>query len=127
MLAMPCLRAWLVHSGTDFNTSSTSAAAASTLRIRAHNSTLLFETPIEISAWHNFAVVVDWNKLTLQVFHSLNGELLAAVTNVEDNSSVGKGPAAQGDFHFGLLKVRLTAATAFAFLTQSFRPTCSQI
>jgi Glycoside hydrolase 131 catalytic N-terminal domain len=76
------------------------------LRIRSHNSTVLFATQFVPSAWHNFAVVVDWNKLTLQVFYSLNGESLVAVTNVEDNSSVGKGPAAQGDFHFGLLKVR---------------------
>jgi Glycoside hydrolase 131 catalytic N-terminal domain len=126
MLTMLCLHARLL-SGTPFNTTLTNAAAASTLRIRTHNRTVLFETPLVPSAWHNFAVVVDWDNLTLQVFHSLNGDFLAAVTSVEDNSSVGKGPAAQGDFHFGLLKVRLSRFVLLppplAFVTQSFRPT----
>ncbi|KAH9972002.1 hypothetical protein BGW80DRAFT_1173774 [Lactifluus volemus] len=100
-----------LQTGTPFNTTLTNAAAASTLRIRTHNRTVLFETPLVPSAWHNFAVVVDWDNLTLQVFHSLNGDFLAAVTSVEDNSSVGKGPAAQGDFHFGLLKLPLISAS----------------
>lgn len=56
--------------------------------------------------WHNFAVAVDWNKLTLQVFYSTDGAQLQAVTNVEANSGATQGPNGQGEFHFGVLKVR---------------------
>jgi len=55
--------------------------------------------------WHNFAVVVNWSKFTLQVFYSQDGLPLGAVTTVTENSSAGRGPQGQGDFHFGVLKV----------------------
>ena len=57
--------------------------------------------------WHNLAVVVDWDNLTLRVFYSTCALPLKAVTTVQDNSSAARGPNGQGDFHFGVLKVRL--------------------
>ena len=42
------------------------------LRIDSHNGSVLFQTPFDQTVWHNFAVAVDWNALTLQVFYSQN-------------------------------------------------------
>ncbi|KAI9443006.1 hypothetical protein H4582DRAFT_1872650, partial [Lactarius indigo] len=95
-----------LHSGTPFN-STVSDADARVLSIRSHASKVLFQTPFVENTWHNFAVAVDWDKLTLQVFYSQNACTLKAVTQVEDNSSATKGPNGQGDFHFGLLKLPL--------------------
>jgi hypothetical protein len=78
------------------------------LRVRSHNSSVLFQTPFDENTWHNFAVAVDWDNLMLQVFYSQNASSLTNVTNLEDNSSAVKGPNGQGDFHFGLLKVCLS-------------------
>jgi len=94
----------LLVPGTPFNTT-TSDADARTLKIRSHNLTVLFNTPFDGQSWHNFAIVVDAVKSTLQVFYSQNGDSLKAVTNVEDNSSVTKGAQGQGDFHIGMVKV----------------------
>ena len=76
------------------------------LRIDSHNGSVLFQTPFDQTVWHNFAVAVDWNALTLQVFYSQNGCQLQAVSGVEDNSSAAKGANGQGDFHIGMVKVR---------------------
>ncbi|KAI9433089.1 hypothetical protein BJY52DRAFT_843011 [Lactarius psammicola] len=95
-----------LQTGTPFNTTA-SDSDARTLRIRSHSSDVLFKTPFDENKWHNFAVAVDWDKLTLQVFYSQDASPLKAVTKVEDNSSVVKGPNEQGDFHFGLLKLPL--------------------
>jgi len=92
--------------GTPFNTTFSSTTSYD-LRIRAHNSTVLFHTAFLQATWHNFAVVVDWDKLTLKVFYSTDALPLKAVTTVQDNSSAARGPNGQGDFHFGVLKVRL--------------------
>ncbi|KAI0298078.1 hypothetical protein B0F90DRAFT_1633040 [Multifurca ochricompacta] len=81
--------------------------ATHVLGIRAHNGTVLFQTPFHSTEWHNFAVVVDWDNLTLKVFYSLGARPLKAVTNVEENSSAVKGPNGQGEFHFGVLKLPL--------------------
>ncbi len=95
--------------GTPFNTT-VSDLASHMLRIRSHDTTALFQTPFEEDTWHNFAVAVDWDKRTLQVYYSTNADPLQAVTAVEDNSSAPQGLDGQGDFHFGLLKVRLEAS-----------------
>jgi len=88
------------------------------LRIRSHDSTVLFQTPFDEKTWHNFAVAVDWDKLTLQVFYSQNACPLKSVTKVEDNKGAVKGPDGQGDFHFGLLKVGPEALiTGYTFRT----------
>ncbi|KAH9006721.1 hypothetical protein EDB84DRAFT_1447561 [Lactarius hengduanensis] len=95
-----------LQTGTPFNTT-VSDADARMLRIRSHSGNVLFQTPFAENTWHNFAVAVDWDKLTLQAFYSQNADDLKAVSQVEDNSGVAKGPDGQGDFHFGLLKLPL--------------------
>ncbi|KAA1472242.1 hypothetical protein DENSPDRAFT_820936 [Dentipellis sp. KUC8613] len=91
--------------GTPFNTTPSETAHA--LKVRSHDLTELFIAPFTPDEWHNFAVVVDWTKLTLAVLYSTNGSPLAAVTHSIPNTSVAKGPEGQGDFHFGVLKLPL--------------------
>lgn len=106
--------------GTPFNTT-LSEDDANAIRILSHNGNVLFQTPFDQTAWHNFAVLIDSDELTLQVFYSQDGCQLQAVSDVEDNSSVPKGPTGQGDFHFGVLKVRLAYAFRTCLLTRSRR------
>jgi hypothetical protein len=97
--------------GTPFNTT-LSTTDATTLRIRAHDGSVVFSTPFKADTWHNFAIVIDWDKLTLKVFYSQDAQPLEVVSAVQDNSSAGQGPQGQGDFHFGLLKVCLEASNS---------------
>lgn len=62
--------------------------------------------PFTPFTWHNFAVQVDWDNLTLGVFYSSNDNKLKPVTGVLQNPTASFGAAGQGDFHFGVLKVR---------------------
>ena len=71
-----------------------------------HALNVLFSTPFTADVWHNFAVEVDWNARTLVVFYSQDAESLQPVTDTVPNSSAASGSAGQGDFHFGMLKVR---------------------
>ncbi|KAF8272614.1 hypothetical protein EI94DRAFT_248719 [Lactarius quietus] len=95
-----------IQMGTPFN-STLPANQANVFRFRSHNTSVLFQTQVDPTAWHNFAVVVDWVNLTLQLFFSLNGSPLQSVTGVEDNSSIAQGPKGQGEWHFGVLKLPL--------------------
>lgn len=81
-------------------------ANAQSLRILAHDLTVVFETPFTRNDWHNFAVQVDWDALTLGVYYSKNWSPLAPTSRktVPDTGAVA-GPDGQGDFHFGVLKV----------------------
>ncbi len=80
------------------------AVNATSFKILDHDLNVLYTTPFSIGAWHNFAVDVNWDALTLQVSYSTDGNKLKSVTGVVPNLSAGKG--VQGDFHFGILKVR---------------------
>ncbi|KAI0058240.1 hypothetical protein BV25DRAFT_1290923 [Artomyces pyxidatus] len=91
--------------GTPFNT--TPSATSHNLKIRSHNSTVLFSTPFVPETWHNFAVVVDWTHLTLQVHYSAGAQTLSTVSKVVPNTGVTAGSAGQGEFHFGVLKLPL--------------------
>ncbi|KAI0314451.1 hypothetical protein OF83DRAFT_1063810 [Amylostereum chailletii] len=91
--------------GTPFNTAE--SAAANSLRIRAHDGTVLFATAFAADTWHNFAVAVDWAARTLQTFYSADAAPLSQVTDALPNASAGAGAAGQGDFHFGVLKLPL--------------------
>ncbi|KAK4677812.1 hypothetical protein QC764_302140 [Podospora pseudoanserina] len=62
-------------------------------------SKLLFSVPFLDGVFHNFAVTLDFDALTTQVFFSAGGDPLEAVTQVISNDVSG-----QGQFHFGLLK-----------------------
>ncbi|KAF8895243.1 hypothetical protein BD779DRAFT_1498361 [Infundibulicybe gibba] len=67
----------------------------------------LFVTPFLPGVWHNFAIEVDWDNRTLQVFYSINGKKLSPVTKILSNPTTQLGIAGQGDFHFGILKLPL--------------------
>ncbi|KAB5540344.1 hypothetical protein GE09DRAFT_1245395 [Coniochaeta sp. 2T2.1] len=60
---------------------------------------VLFSTPFVDGAFHNFAVTLDFDKLTTQVFFSAGNAPLKAVTQAVANDVSG-----QGQFHFGVLK-----------------------
>ncbi|KAJ4482474.1 hypothetical protein J3R30DRAFT_2179165 [Lentinula aciculospora] len=95
--------------GTPFSnpTAPTPAVDATFLKVRDHALNLMFETPFTSGQWHNFAVQIDWNNLTLQVFYSADDADLVAVTPVTSNPTASPGPAGQGDFHAALLKLPL--------------------
>jgi hypothetical protein len=80
---------------------------AHSFKILDHSLNVLFTTPFSPTTWHNFAVRVDWDNLTLQVFYSTQAQPLKAVTGVIQNQAVQAGEAGRGDFHFGVLKVRV--------------------
>ncbi|KAK3356567.1 hypothetical protein B0T25DRAFT_497215 [Lasiosphaeria hispida] len=60
---------------------------------------LLFSTAFTAGVFHNFALTLDFDQLTTQVFFSRGGDALASVTDVLQNDVSG-----QGQFHFGVLK-----------------------
>ena len=79
---------------------------AHSFKVRDHALNILFETPFTAHLWHNFAVQVDWTNRTLAVLYSKDLAPLAVVTQPTPNLSATAGPDGQGDFHFGVLKVR---------------------
>jgi Glycoside hydrolase 131 catalytic N-terminal domain len=93
------------------------------LRIRAHDLTVLFQTPFTQTSWHNFAVVLDSDKLTIQAFYSIDSNDLTAVSGVKPNTGVASGVNGTGDYHFGMVKVRLSRYVLLSplllFLTHS--------
>jgi len=66
---------------------------------------VLFSTPFTCRTWHNFAIVVDWDNLTLAVHYSVGAKSLALVSPTKMNQGVKPAPDGQGEFHFGVLKV----------------------
>ncbi|ETW82242.1 hypothetical protein HETIRDRAFT_451809 [Heterobasidion irregulare TC 32-1] len=95
--------------GTPFN--QTPDALSHSLKLLAHDSTVVFNTSFTDADWHNFAVVVDWTQRTLQVLYSANAQTLQTVTDVVPNTSATAGAAGQGEFHFGVLKLPLIDPT----------------
>ena len=67
---------------------------------------MLFTAPFTPATWHNFAVRVDWANRTLAVLFSTDAAPLRVVAKPAPNLSTAAGAAGQGDFHFGVLKVR---------------------
>ncbi|KAI1427307.1 hypothetical protein F5Y12DRAFT_783419 [Xylaria sp. FL1777] len=59
----------------------------------------LFSTPFTEDVFHNFAVTLDFDALTTQVFYSQGADALVAQTEALANDVSG-----QGQFHFGVLK-----------------------
>ncbi|KAI0537547.1 hypothetical protein GGR58DRAFT_471466 [Xylaria digitata] len=59
----------------------------------------LFSTPFTEDVFHNFAVTLDFDALTTQVFYSQGTDVLVAQTEALANDVSG-----QGQFHFGVLK-----------------------
>ncbi|KAH8882963.1 hypothetical protein GQ53DRAFT_798555 [Thozetella sp. PMI_491] len=60
---------------------------------------VLFSTPFTPGVFNNFAVTMDFNKNTVQVFFSTANNALSQVTQALKNDLSG-----QGQFHFGVLK-----------------------
>ncbi|TLD15266.1 hypothetical protein PspLS_10667 [Pyricularia sp. CBS 133598] len=60
---------------------------------------LLFSTPFGADGFHNFAMTLDFDKNTTQVFFSKGNEPLKAVSKPEPNDVSGGG-----QYHFGCLK-----------------------
>ncbi|PBK95883.1 hypothetical protein ARMGADRAFT_925100 [Armillaria gallica] len=79
--------------------------SAASFKVLDHDLNVLFATNFTEGMWHNFAIQVDWENLTLKVFYSMNNAPLEAVTDATPNTSAGAGVV--GDFHFGILKARL--------------------
>jgi hypothetical protein len=121
-------------SGSPFTnpTGSLPAAGARNIKILDHNLNVLFSVPFTCQNWHNFAIVIDWNNLTLAVFYSAGAQPLKLVSPTKENQGAKAPPDGQGEFHFGVLKVRCLAIIGWvvstegtlyiAALGQSFRP-----
>lgn len=97
----------LIHSvlpGTPFNTTTT--PESQDLKVRSKNGTVIFSTPFTAKIWHNFAVTVNWEALTLEALYSIEDAELQRVTAVTTNDGAVSGPTGQGDFHIAVLKVK---------------------
>ncbi len=94
--------------GTPFTnpTGSLPAAGARNIKILDHDLNVMFSTPFTCQTWHNFAVVIDWDNLTLAVFYSVDAQPLMLVSPTKENQGAKAAPEGQGEFHFGILKVR---------------------
>ncbi|KAI0204281.1 hypothetical protein F4808DRAFT_457384 [Astrocystis sublimbata] len=67
--------------------------------VNADNVQTLFSTPFTEDVFHNFALTLDFDALTTQVFYSTGTDELSAQTDAVANDVSG-----QGQFHFGVLK-----------------------
>lgn len=86
-------------------TGSLPAEFAHDFKVLDHDLNILFKTPFDGSLWHNFAIEVDWNELTLAVFYSQGSDRLKLVAPAVANPGAAAGSVGQGVFHFGVLKV----------------------
>ncbi|TRX94051.1 hypothetical protein FHL15_005129 [Xylaria flabelliformis] len=67
--------------------------------VDANPAQTLFSAPFAEDVFHNFAVTLDFDTLTTQVFYSQGADPLIAQTEALANDVSG-----QGQFHFGVLK-----------------------
>lgn len=81
------------------------APNAHDITILDHATNVMFSVPFTAQTWHNFAVQVNWDTLTLATYYSKGSEQLKPVTGIVKNPTASTGAAGQGDFHFGVLKV----------------------
>ncbi|KAK3396300.1 hypothetical protein B0T20DRAFT_417371 [Sordaria brevicollis] len=70
-----------------------------TFKIMGRENKLIWQTPIEKKEWQNFAITLDFNKNTLQVYYSKGNEPLGSVTKPVKNNNAG-----EGQYQFGILK-----------------------
>ncbi|OTB06606.1 hypothetical protein M426DRAFT_104796 [Hypoxylon sp. CI-4A] len=71
----------------------------STYKVLNRQNTEVWSTPIDETAWQNFAITLDFVKNTLQVYYSTDDEPLEAVTEALSNDNSG-----EGQYQIGLLK-----------------------
>ncbi|KAI1204080.1 uncharacterized protein F4807DRAFT_376120 [Annulohypoxylon truncatum] len=70
-----------------------------TFKVLNRQNTQVWETPIDPTAWQNFAITLDFDKNTLQVYYSKDDEPLEAVTDALTNDNSG-----EGQYQIGILK-----------------------
>lgn len=104
-----CIWGYLLDLGSPFTnpTGKLPSQDAHFLKVRDHAGNVLFRTPFSTTSWHNFAMQVDWTNRTLAVLYSSDSSALKVVTKPTPNFSATAGPAGQGDYHFGVLKVSI--------------------
>ncbi|KAI1478856.1 hypothetical protein K445DRAFT_140233 [Daldinia sp. EC12] len=68
-------------------------------KILNRQNTQVWSTPIDATAWQNFAITLDFVKNTLQVYYSKDDEPLKAVTEALQNDNSGGG-----QYQIGILK-----------------------
>ncbi|KAM7217380.1 hypothetical protein V8F06_007227 [Rhypophila decipiens] len=59
----------------------------------------IWSTPIDKTAWQNFAITIDYSKNTLQVYYSKGDDPLKSVTSAVSNNNAGAG-----QYQIGMLK-----------------------
>ncbi|KAI1086388.1 hypothetical protein F5B19DRAFT_498397 [Rostrohypoxylon terebratum] len=70
-----------------------------TFKVLNRQNTQVWETPTDPTAWQNFAITLDFDKNTLQVYYSKDDEPLKAVTAALSNDNSG-----EGQYQIGILK-----------------------
>ncbi|RWA03725.1 hypothetical protein EKO27_g11385 [Xylaria grammica] len=71
----------------------------STFKVLNRQNTEVWSTPIDETAWQNFAITLDFSKNTLQVYYSKDDEPLESVTEALANDNSGGG-----QYQIGILK-----------------------
>lgn len=68
-------------------------------QILNRQNTEVWSTPVDATAWQNFAITLDFVQNTLQVYYSKNDDPLEAVTDALSNDNSGAG-----QYQIGMLK-----------------------
>ncbi|KAK2759962.1 hypothetical protein FQN54_002698 [Arachnomyces sp. PD_36] len=94
---------WTLTSGT-FMDASNLADDEESLQIRAATNAgepqkVLYEVPFSAGDWHNFALTLDFDSDTIEIFYSANQEELKSTGAAVSNDLSGGGK-----YHFGMLK-----------------------
>ncbi|KAK1749319.1 hypothetical protein QBC47DRAFT_152967 [Echria macrotheca] len=73
--------------------------AKDTYKVLNRKNQQIWSTAIDKTAWQNFAITLDFNKNTLQVYYSKDDEPLKSVTSAVSNDNSGNG-----QYQIGILK-----------------------
>ncbi|KAK0624722.1 hypothetical protein B0T17DRAFT_493284 [Bombardia bombarda] len=73
--------------------------AKNTFKVLNRQNKQIWSTPVDNKEWQNFAITLDFNKNTLQVYYSKGDELLKSVTSAVSNNNAGGG-----QYQIGILK-----------------------
>ncbi|KAK3941081.1 hypothetical protein QBC46DRAFT_286960 [Diplogelasinospora grovesii] len=76
-----------------------SSLPKNTFKVLNRQNKMIWSTPVDGTAWQNFALQLDFNKNTLQVYYSKGSDPLKSVTNAVSNDNSGGG-----QFQIGMLK-----------------------
>ncbi|KAI0600016.1 hypothetical protein F4775DRAFT_86016 [Biscogniauxia sp. FL1348] len=77
----------------------TSGADKNNFKILNRQNAEVFSVPVDDAAWQNFAITLDFEKNTIQIYYSAGDEPLEAVTDVLTNDNSGGG-----QYQIGMLK-----------------------